>query len=176
MMLKKNRWAVDLCCGKGGWTRALINRGFRVVGFDTVRFPEYMGELVIQDVRTIDGRNLRGASLIVASPPCQEFSRWRMPWTRAKNPPAPDLSIIHACFYIARAAGVPLVLENVRTAERWIGPPAARWGPFSLWGDGVPALLPVVEYVPKEHYSSKRSADRAVIPVALADWIAAVAA
>jgi 23S rRNA C2498 (ribose-2'-O)-methylase RlmM len=55
MMLKENRWAVDLCCGKGGWTRALMARGYRVVGFDTVRFPEYPGELVLQDVRTIDG-------------------------------------------------------------------------------------------------------------------------
>jgi hypothetical protein len=145
------------------------------VGFDIKRF-DYPGELIIQDVRTIDGRNLSGARLIVASPPCEEFSRFQMPWTRAKNPPAPNLSIIHACFYIAKVAGVPLVLENVRMAAKWIGPPVARWGPFQLWGDGVPALLPAVSYKPKESYSSTQRAERALIPDALAAWIAETAA
>lgn len=127
---------------------------------------------MIQDVRTLTGHQFAGAALIVASPPCDEFSRWAMPWTRAKNPPLPDLSIVRACFRIAREAGAPLILENVRAARGWLGPPVATWGPFQLWGDGVPALLPSVEYRRKESYGSRDSAKRALIPDALAEWVA----
>jgi hypothetical protein len=45
-------------------------------------------------------------------------------------------------------------------------------GPFYLWGDGVPALLPKdVERRTKESYGSKERAKRAEIPLPLADWI-----
>ena len=166
---------IDLCCGLGGWSQPFIDRGWRAVGFDIKRF-DYPGELVIQDVRTIDGRNLRGARLIVASPPCEEFSRFQMPWTRAKNPPEPDLSIVDACFRIAREAHAPVILENVRAAREWLGMATMHWGPFYLWGDGVPALLPSLSYRLKESYSSSERAKRAQIPRVLADWIAEVAA
>jgi hypothetical protein len=71
-----------------------------------------------------------------------------MPWKRAKALPPPDNTLFEACFRVQReaceAAGrrVPLVVENVRGAQRWVG--RARWnyGSFYLWGD-VPALMPV---------------------------------
>jgi hypothetical protein len=71
-----------------------------------------------------------------------------MPWKRAKALPPPDNTLFEACFRIQReaseAAGhkVPLVVENVRGAQKWVG--RARWnfGSFYLWGD-VPALMPV---------------------------------
>lgn len=136
--------AFDLCCGKGGWTLGLLAAGFRVIGFDILRFKEYPTQLILQDVRTIDGRRLRGASLIVASPPCQEFSRHDMPWTRAKNPPPPDLSIAEAVWRIRAESGVSTIIENVRGSRRWLEPvlgPARRCGSFFLYGD-VPVLLP----------------------------------
>jgi hypothetical protein len=40
---------------------------------------------VIQDVRTLHGSQFRDAALIVASPPCTEYSYMAMPWTRAKR-------------------------------------------------------------------------------------------
>jgi hypothetical protein len=142
--------AVDLFCGLGGWTEGLLAEGFEVVGFDIERHEygehRYQAQLVIQDVLTLHGSQFRDATLIVASPPCQAYSYRAMPWKKAKALPPPDNTLFDACFRIQReaceAAGrhVPLVVENVRGAQPWVG--RARWnfGSFYLWGD-VPALM-----------------------------------
>ena len=163
--------AVDLFCGLGGWTEGLLAEGFQVVGFDHERHEygehRYPAELVLQDVLTLDGAQLAAADLIVASPPCQEFSYMAMPWRRGRQIAAalrgegefPDgyrgsrtvaelTRLFDACFRIQReasqAAGrkIPLVVENVRGAQPWVG--RARWhhGSYYLWGD-VPALMPI---------------------------------
>ena len=111
---------------------------------------EYPAQLVVQDVLTLHGRQFRDAALIVASPPCQAYSYRAMPWQRAKALPPPDNALFDACFRIqaeaSAAAGrkVPLVVENVRGAQPWVG--RARWnfGSFYLWGD-VPALMPILK-------------------------------
>ena len=143
--------AVDLFCGLGGWTEGLLAEGYDVVGFDIDRHVYgdhcYPAQLVIQDVLTLHGSQFRDAALIVASPPCQAYSWRAMPWKKAKAAPPPDNSLFDACFRIQReacdAAGrhVPMVVENVRGAQKWVG--RARWnfGSFYLWGD-VPALMP----------------------------------
>lgn len=143
--------AIDLYAGLGGWTDGLLAEGWRVVGFDIERHEygehRYPGQLVIQDVRTLHGSQFRDAALIVASPPCQAYSYRAMPWKRAKALPPPDNTLFNECFRIQReacaAAGrhIPLIVENVRGAQKWVG--RARWnfGSFYLWGD-VPALMP----------------------------------
>ncbi len=143
--------AVDLFCGLGGWTEGLLAEGYRVVGFDNERHvygdAKYPAQLVLQDVLTIHGAQFKSAALIVASPPCQAYSYRAMPWKRAKALPPPDNSLFEACFRIQReaseAAGrwIPMVVENVCGAQKWVG--RARWhfGSFYLWGD-VPALMP----------------------------------
>jgi len=139
---------IDLFCGLGGWAEGFLAEGYRVIGFDIERRP-YPGRLVLQDVRTLDGAQFRDAAIIVASPPCQEYSYRAMPWKRAKALPPPSNELFDACFRIQReataAAGhyVPMVVENVRGAEKWVG--HARWhfGSYFLWGD-VPALMPKV--------------------------------
>ncbi len=143
--------AIDLYCGLGGWTDGLLAEGWDVVGFDIERHQygehRYPAQLVIQDVLTLHGSQFRDAALIVASPPCQAYSYRAMPWKRAKALPPPDNTLFEACFRIQReaseAAGrhVPLIVENVRGAQKWVG--RARWnyGSFYLWGD-VPALMP----------------------------------
>src|SRR6267378_2908324 len=144
--------AIDLFCGLCGWTEALLVEGYYVVGFDIERHQygeaKYPGQLVLQDVLTLHGSQFKDAALIVASPPCQAYSYRAMPWSRAKALPRPDNSLFEACFRIQReavgAAGhfIPLVVENVRGAQKWVG--RARWnfGSFYLWGD-VPALMPM---------------------------------
>jgi hypothetical protein len=144
--------AIDLYCGLGGWTEGLLAEGYDVVGFDIGRHVygehRYPAQLVLQDVLTLHGSQFRNAALIVASPPCQAYSYRAMPWSRAKALPPPDNSLFEACFRIQceaiEAAGhhIPLVVENVRGAQKWVG--RARWnfGSFYLWGD-VPALMPM---------------------------------
>lgn len=143
--------AIDLFCGLGGWTEGLLAEGYHVIGFDIERHEygehRYPAQLVIQDVLTLHGSQFKDAALIVASPPCQAYSYRAMPWKRAKALPPPDNTLFEACFRIQReaceAAGrhIPLIVENVRGAQKWVG--RARWnfGSFYLWGD-VPALMP----------------------------------
>jgi hypothetical protein len=144
--------AIDLFCGLGGWTEGLLAEGYDVVGFDIERHEygehRYPAQLVIQDVLTLHGRQFKDAALIVASPPCQAYSYRAMPWKRAKALPPPDNSLFDACFRIQReaceAAGrhIPLVVENVRGAQKWVGRSRWNFGSFHLWGD-VPALMPM---------------------------------
>ncbi len=152
--------AIDLFCGLGGWTEGLLEEGYRVVGFDVERHvygeARYPAQLVLQDVLTIHGSQFKTAALIVASPPCQAYSYRAMPWKRAKALPPPDNSLFEACFRIqceaCEAAGrhIPLVVENVCGAQKWVG--RARWhfGSFYLWGD-VPALMPPTRKAIKGH-------------------------
>lgn len=145
--------AIDLFCGLGGWAEGVLAEGFDVIGFDIERHQygghRYPAQLVLQDVLTLHGSQFRDAALIVASPPCQAYSYRAMPWKRAKALPPPDNTLFEACFRIQReaceAAGrhVPMVVENVRGAQKWVG--RARWnfGSFYLWGD-VPALMPLL--------------------------------
>ena len=143
---------IDLYCGLGGWSDGGLAEGYDVIGFDIERHQygghRYAGQLVIQDVLTLHGSQFKNAALIVASPPCQGYSYRAMPWKKAKALPPPCNALFDACFRIQReaceAAGkhVPLIVENVRGAQPWVG--RARWnyGSFYLWGD-VPALMPV---------------------------------
>jgi len=143
--------AIDLFCGLGGWAEGLLLEGYYVIGFDIERHvygnEKYPGELVLQDVRTLHGSQFRDAVLIVASPPCQAYSYRAMPWKRAKALPPPDNELFDACFRIQReaceAAGhhIPMVVENVRGAQKWVGRSRWNFGSFHLWGD-VPALMP----------------------------------
>ena len=162
---------IDGFCGLGGWTEGFLAEGWDVVGFDIERHVygerRYSGQLVIQDMLTVHGSQFACASCLVMSPPCQEFSYMAMPWKRAKQiasalrgevefpegytgsrTVAELTRLFDACFRIQReaseAAGrhVPMVVENVRGAEVWLGKAAWHYGSFYLWGD-VPALMPM---------------------------------
>ncbi len=122
------------------------------------QWVQYPAQLVIQDVLTLHGSQFKDAALIVASPPCQAYSYMAMPWSRAKQIEREYLSgvrdvaeltaLFDACFRIQReaceAAGrhIPMVVENVRGAQKWVGRSRWAFGSVHLWGD-VPALMPI---------------------------------
>lgn len=157
---------IDLFCGLGGWSESFLAEGFHCVGFDIEANDYgnggYPGELVLRDIRSISGAELVKEygipACIVASPPCQEFSYMAMPWSKAKEKQRKILAdpaeqkrltdLFNQCFRIQRevseAAGhyVPMVVENVRGAEKWVGRARWKFGSFYLWGD-VPALMPI---------------------------------
>lgn len=180
--------AIELFAGKFGWGEAFAAEGWQVVGFDIEHLPHHGPvppgcELVLQDVQTLHGSQLRNADAILASPPCQGYSARAMPWARLRdemliqhstwedeggspferplsNPPI-DNTLFRATLRIHReaceAAGryIPLLIENVKGAQRWIG--SARWhyGSFYLWGD-IPALMPMSKLFKTAGHANKR--------------------
>ena len=154
---------------KRGWTAGTaITLGIEGASSrPRIRLAKYPAQLVLQDVLTLDGRQFKDAQLIVASPPCTEFSYMAMPWSRGKQiaaalrgdispeglpVPFPEeyegsrnrhqlTALFDACFRIQReacaAAGhhIPMVVENVKGAQPWVGRANANYGSFYLWGD-----------------------------------------
>lgn len=164
--------AIDLFCGLGGWAEGFLAEGYRVIGFDNVKHDygtgTYPGQLVLQDVLTLHGSQFKNAAVIVASPPCTEYSYMAMPWKRAKqiaralrghgefpsgyegSRSIAELNILfNECFRIQREAceamgrHIPLIVENVKGAQPWVGRAPWNFGSFYLWGD-VPALMPMI--------------------------------
>jgi hypothetical protein len=139
--------------------------GYKAVAFNgtaekrlgplTGGWVEYPAQLVLQDVLTLHGSQFKDAAILVASPPCQTYSYLAMPWSRSTSEHSqaakalrrkwesegPDNRLFDACFRIQReaceAAGryIPLIVENVRGAQEWVGPAKANYGSFYLWGD-----------------------------------------
>ncbi len=157
---------IDLFCGLGGWTDGFLAEGWDVIGFDNHRHEygnqRYPAQLVIQDVLTLHGSQLKRADCIVASPPCQKYSWMAMPWGRSKREVrwqewerdslfGDRLENLNALFSAgfriqreaSEAAGhhIPMVVENVKGAQRWVGRAAWHHGSFFLWGD-VPVIMP----------------------------------
>jgi len=139
-----------------GWTAGCaITMGIEgLTARPRTRSVEYPAQLVLQDVLTLHGSQFRHADCIVASPPCQAYSWMAMPWSLAKrearwqrwerDSPFGDFrlnDLFDACFRIQReaseAAGrhIPMVVENVKGAQPWVGPAKAHFGSFYFWGD-----------------------------------------
>ena len=152
--------AIDGYCGLGGWTEGLLAEGWDVVGIDIERHvygdQKYPAQMILQDMLTVHGSQFAKAELLCFSPPCQQYSWLAMPWSRSKDPNnskaakslraeweanGPDNRLFDACFRIQReaceAAGrhIPMIVENVRGSQPWVGPAQANYGSFYLWGD-----------------------------------------
>lgn len=156
---------VELFAGCFGWSAGWLELGGHAIGFDIEHLPHHGAvpngaELVLQDVHTLRGSQFKNADLILASPPCTEFSYMAMPWSRGrqiskalrKNGEFPEgyagsrtvaelTALFDACFRIQReaceSAGryIPLIVENVVGAQPWVGQAKAHFGSFYLWGD-----------------------------------------
>lgn len=157
--------AADLFCGLGGWTEGLLAEGWRVRGYDIEEHvygeERYPGEFVLRDILEMHGSEIADVDLIVSSSPCTKYSYMAMPWSRAKAQAAvirADVTgellrelnaLFDAQFRIQREASeakgewIPMVVENVRGAQPWVGQARGSYGSYYLWGD-VPALMPAV--------------------------------
>lgn len=173
---------VDLYAGLGGWAEGFLAEDYDVVGFDNHRHEYWMplrklvrypGQLVIQDVLTLHGSQFRNAAVIVASPPCQNYSYLAMPWSKSPDwwrpdgdgweqvasPAAkelrrkweaegPDNRLFDACFRIQREASEAAGRHIPLIVENVRG--AIPWVGRSVWNFGsfhlwgdVPALMPI---------------------------------
>ena len=149
-----------------GWTQGCaVSLGMEGANAKArTRLVEYPAQLVLQDILTLHGKQFKDAALIVASPPCQEFSYMAMPWSKAKEKRRKILAdpaerkrltaLFDACFRIQREAievaghHIPMVVENVRGAQKWVGRSRWNYGSYHLWGD-APALMPMSKAIQK---------------------------
>lgn len=126
------------------------------MGVDLIEPPEIPNwcEFIKADVRTIfhtsvgvelyDPYRILGPfDFIVASSPCEQFSVHGMK-NFHPNPPYPELGIklFNHTRELCEASGVPYVMENVRAAQQFVGNAVHHCGPFYLWGNAVPPLIP----------------------------------
>lgn len=134
---------LDLFAGRFGWGRAFAARGWDVVGIDLTEPPEipHRCTFLKSDILSLQG--IKGFDFICASSPCEQFSVHGIKMFQP-NPPPPYLGVklfVHTK-EICEASGTLFIMENVRSAEDFVGPAVAHAGSFYLWGNSVPPLLP----------------------------------
>lgn len=156
---------LDLFSGLGGASSAMKKRGWKVttLDLDAGFNPDIVAD--IRDFSWEDGP----LDLIWASPPCEEFSREFMPWCRTGKDPSMDL--VTAAYRVIREADPRFwVIENTKGAVKYfmplLGRPTYIANPIYLWGC-FPPLQKLSLNMRKEHLSSTRSAERAMIPYEL---------
>lgn len=156
---------LDLFCGKGGWSRAALARGWECIGVD-IECHGYPGRFDQRRLPvTADELRIYGADAVVASPPYEQYARHHLPWI--KGPP-PDLGLMQWCLTLPGEMNCPVLIECSRFAAMHHAG-STRVGSYALWGD-VPALLPEVPRR-KMKTSGTDPARRAMIEPALAEWV-----
>lgn len=139
------RLMVDLFCGRGGWTKGFLKMGWRVRGIDLNPHPDYPkeAEFVQADILALTAAGLADADFICCSSPCEEFSVHCMKHFHPNpKPPVMGIKLFEHSRAICEASGKPYVMENVRCAEKFVGRSVNHCGPFYLWGNAVPAIMP----------------------------------
>ncbi len=138
---------LDLFCGRWGWSRAFAARGWECYGIDLVSPPETPERCIFinGDILGYEPRHIEqlGIDFIVASSPCEQFSVHGMKHFHP-NPPYPGLGIklFNHTRQLCEASGLGYVMENVRAAQQFVGNAVHHCGPFYLWGNAVPPLIP----------------------------------
>lgn len=139
---------LDLCCGMGGWSIGFYRAGFSCTGVDVLDLA-YPYELVLADVR--EWSPSKRYDVVAGGPPCTEFSQLtRLAIGRGQRGPrdvAAGVELVKACIRIIEEVQPKFwILENVRGSEEHIipllGKPKLKRGPWLLWGNFPPFLLP----------------------------------
>lgn len=177
---------LDCFCGLGGVSEGFAKEGFECLGIEINPkiAKKYPYDVVIADVRTLNGENFRGFDVIWGSPPCRDFSTM----TQAnkgyvnREPPNPQkgLTLIN-CFlrFVEDAQPKIWLMENVSNLEKHFNlKPILRFlvsirGYRTLWGNlNFRGLMNDfhfninMEYDYTKYQYSMRSALRSKIPFA----------
>lgn len=135
---------LDLFCGRFGWSRAFAARGWECVGVDLVEPPEIPEGCVFLKRNILEFVALPlGFDFICASSSCEEFSLFGMKHFHPTPPyPAMGIQLFNHTRALCEVSGVSYVMENTNRAQDFVGRAVSHCGPFYLWGNGVPPLLP----------------------------------
>jgi len=171
---------LDLFSGLGGASEAFVQSDdWEVVRIENnpvlSGIPETQNRDVLDWMDWVQMLGTQGDfDLIWASPPCEDFARLWMPWTRKELPPGfePSLELMQASRdIIAHYRPKHHVIENVIGAREWfkpaLGQPAQVIDSINLWGRFPHITLPVGFKHLKHDKGGKhplRSNHRALIP------------
>ena len=159
---------LDLFCGRGGWSKSFMARGWHCVGVD-IESLGYPGELMQCSVLELTPEFIDSFDAVTSSPPCEEFARAWLPWLRGDKRPA-QWAIDLLEWSVKLCKNKPnRITECSNFAGRHVAG-GMRFESYTLWGD-VPALMPQLPRC-KMAKSGMHPEIRAEIPPALADWIA----
>lgn len=137
---------LDLFAGRLGWSKAFLAHGWDVVAYDLVmpsmEIPEGV-DYRLADILTLSTADVQGFDFACSSSPCTEFSLFGLKCFHP-NPPHPTMGIklFNHAREILSESGIHHCLENVRSAQKFLGNAVNHCGPFYLWGDSVPPLMP----------------------------------
>ena len=157
----------DGCCGTKGASASMLDHGWEVItlDIDLAFLPD-----IVCDIREYSYSGPK-PTLMWFSPPCTDFSFNDKPWNKDKQRPI-DLSIYEACLRIVKETNPDFwIIENVRGAIKYFGPPKAKRGPFYLWGYFPPLAPFKLNYKRKDSYSGRNPELRAAIPYELSDQV-----
>ena len=151
---------LDLFCGRFGWGKAFAARGWEVVGIDLIKPSEIpkgcrfiQGDILQLECYSDAGwvmelysgaLNIGDFDFVCASSSCEEFSLFGMAHFHP-NPPYPSTGIrlFDHTRALLESSGVRYVMENTRKAQDFVGKAENHAGPFYLWGNSVPPLMPM---------------------------------
>lgn len=137
---------IDLFAGRLGWSKGFLKMGWRSRAYDLrlpdMEIPEGV-EYILQDILTLTAADLADADFVTCSSPCEKFSVHCMKHFHPNpKPPVDGIKLFEHARAICEASGKPYVMENVRCAEKFVGRAVNHCGPFYLWGNAVPAVMP----------------------------------
>src|SRR5271166_4289972 len=106
---------IDLGCGLGGASRAMRDRGWRVIRVDLM---DDVRPDVVADIRALPLKRFP-ADLLWISTSCSQFTVWRLPWPSAVRARKPiDLSVeLGARAFIEWFKPKTWILENVYSSR-----------------------------------------------------------
>lgn len=151
---------LDLCCGIGGASAAMRERGRRVIGVDNN--PALRPD-VVADIRALPFRPFP-VRLLWISLPCDGFARCALPWIRG---PEPSLELAFIAVQLIRSwPAITWAIECSSISRKWLtpvlGPVRVNSGGHAVWTN-KPILVPNIAHH-KERCSGLRPELRAKVP------------
>ncbi|MGC8981884.1 MAG: DNA cytosine methyltransferase [Minisyncoccia bacterium] len=171
---------IDLFCGLGGWAKGFIKYGFEVHGYDIVDFSRYYPGIFHQvDLRYFN--DFSYADVVLASPPCEEFSIASLPksWVSVQRHGIPKIE--NALLLVKRAYEIidmvkPYfwVIKNVRGAQKYLGKANFHIGSRYFWTNIPPLRVYADDIYGKTKIPpiKNRSFIRSMIPLTISDAFA----